>query len=92
MMTRASRMLGNAVSASFRRISTSSTIPPKYPVTAPTMVPAVPPIRMVAAAMTRVVPDPCMTRLKISLPNLSVPNRCAGEGPWSFAELIFVGL
>ena len=48
-------------------------------------------IRIVSAAIIRVVPDPCMTRLKISRPNLSVPNRCAREGPCSFAELILVG-
>ena len=54
-------------------------------------VPTPAPIRIVSAAIIRVVPDPCITRLKISRPNLSVPKRCAREGPWSLAELILVG-
>ena len=83
MMTRASRILGNAVRASPTRMSTSSTTPPKYPVSAPMAVPHTAPMATVATAMANVVPAPCMTRLKMSRPKLSVPIQWARDGPAS---------
>ena len=87
----ARRKLGNAVRASFSRISTSSTRPPKYPVTAPTSVPMMAPMETVERAMASVVPLPFITRLKISLPKLSVPKRCWRVGGWKRPYFIAVG-
>ena len=80
MTTRASRMLGKAVSASLRRIRISSTGPPKYPVRAPVRQPHTAPMARVARAMEAVAPAPLRTRLKISRPKLSVPIQWAGDG------------
>ena len=85
MNTRASRMLGNAVTASLMRISASSSQPPKYPVKAPTSVPTAAPMHTVAALMKKVVPAPASTRLKMSRPKLSVPNRCRRHGARNFS-------
>ena len=73
-------MLGNDASASFRRMSSSSTQPPYQPVSAPTSVPTTVPMATVPSAMSSVSPAPTITRLKMSRPNLSVPIGCAADG------------
>ena len=88
MSTKASRMLGKAVMASLKRISASSTRPPKYPVQAPTAVPHTAPTATVLTAMRKVVPAPRRTRLKMSRPKLSVPSQWAREGPSSLGPAI----
>ena len=85
MNTNASKMLGNANTTSFTRISTSSSKPPKYPVNAPSKMPQKVPIATVATAISNVVLLPVITRLKISLPKLSQPNGCARLGPANLA-------
>ena len=49
---RASKILGNAVTPSLIRISSSSIKPPKYPVIAPIIVPIPPPINTVSNRRT----------------------------------------
>ena len=68
------------------RIITSSSIPPKYPVNAPIIVPTPAPIATVPIAIRSVILLPYITRLKISLPMLSVPIRCLNDTPLSFSE------
>ena len=58
----------------------------------PTTVPIHPPMPTVQRATRQVVPVPLITRLKISLPKLSVPKMCAKDGAWFFnAASIAVG-
>ena len=52
---------------------------------APTSVPTTAPMVTVQALMKKVVRAPTMTRLKISRPKLSVPNRCHREGAANFS-------
>ena len=47
--------------------------------------PAAAPMHTVAALMKKVVPAPASTRLKMSRPKLSVPNRCRRHGARNFS-------
>lgn len=78
--TNASRMLGKPLIASVNRITTSSTIPPKYPVSAPTRIPTPPDRATTSVLIHMVAPMPFITREKMSRPKLSVPKKCCREG------------
>ena len=49
-------------------------MPPKYPVNAPNKTPATAEKRTTDVLITSVVPNPCITLEKMSLPKLSVPK------------------
>ena len=48
-------------------------------------IPTAAPMHTVAALMKKVVPAPASTRLKMSRPKLSVPNRCRRHGARNFS-------
>ncbi len=85
IITRVNRILGNPFTASVIRMTTSSSRPPKYPVNAPSRIPAVPDTATTRLLTTTVVPSPCITLEKISRPKLSVPKKCRREGAWNFS-------
>ena len=74
MITSVSKILGNPFTASVIRMRISSKMPPKYPVNAPNKTPATVEKRTTDVLITSVVPNPCITLEKISLPKLSVPK------------------
>ena len=83
--TNASNMLGKAVITSLSRISPRSSQPPKYPVRAPKVIPAPPPMARAHSATKSVVPPPLSTRLKMSRPKRSVPKRWRSDGARFFS-------
>ena len=85
MITSVSRMLGKPFTASVTRMTASSSRPPKYPVSAPSRIPIPPENKTTRLLMVTVVPRPCITLEKMSLPKLSVPKRCLREGGANFS-------
>ena len=66
--TSANSILGNEARQSFTLINISSTIPPKYPVSAPITVPITAPMVTVNNEIPKVVAAPFITRVKMSRP------------------------
>ena len=79
----ASRMPGNASSTSIIRPSASSTHPPAYPATAPTIVPTVAEIDTTASPTISEIRAPMSRRARMSRPSSSRPNGCCQDGPSS---------
>ena len=66
---------------SARRITTESILPPKYPVTKPSVVPMVPATSTAEAPYRRETRPPYRIRLTTSRPRPSVPKMCPGGPP-----------
>ncbi|MNQ92707.1 hypothetical protein D3C85_1081390 [compost metagenome] len=79
----ASTRLGNEIKISVTRISTASTLPPKYPAVTPSSNPKGPTVTDTSSTIYSVMREPYTRRLKISRPNSSVPNQCRAFGATS---------
>ncbi len=85
-MTSVRRMLGNPLTASVIRMTISSAMPPKYPVSAPRRMPVEPEMSTTRLLMPMVVPSPFMTLEKMSRPKLSVPKMWSRDGGSNFSD------
>jgi hypothetical protein len=87
----ASRIAGNAISASFTRISPLSSLR-KYPASAPISVPNTAFSATTETPMSMESCAPCNTRDHSERPKLSVPNSQSAEGSLNFIRIAsFVG-
>ena len=84
-MMMASSKVGNANSTSWLRLRMVSIQPPKYPATTPITTPAARAMATDSMATATAMPEPEITRLSVSRPSSSVPNRCRADGPVSVA-------
>jgi hypothetical protein len=79
----ASRSPGNASSVSITRLITSSTRPPKYPATEPSVVPTTADTSTTVSPTANEIRAPATMRDRMSRPSSSRPKRCVALGPAS---------
>src|SRR5438132_12884182 len=74
---------GSANMMSTRLMTPSPKAPPRYAASTPSVSPRPSPTRTTPTPAPSEMRAPCTTRVRISLPNWSVPMRWANEGGWS---------